>query len=394
MLTIAHEARPVMTSLLVSSALPSMTLVAADAAVATGAGAGVLAVLAAAAWLAPGFTRPGRFFSVTVQSWLRATPEGRRILWRYRLKVAAHSLIALGLLVLPSRAAGARIPWFAAALVSLGWLLAGGFAAYRRARRQVLPHGVDPAAVQEADIQRRRVELPGGWTLQVGPFAALAGAAFYLRSRWAELPERFPIHWGFDGRPNGWANRNFAGVFGPLIIAGVVAASMALFASLLRRDRNTRGAEAPAAAERRFRRAVLWALLATEYLVVVVSIWVSLLPLAAAASGGMAGPPRIAPFVALILTFVVTVTVILARIGHGARLAAARDGAQVGRRSPESCWKAGIFYVNPDDPAIFVEKRFGIGYTLNFGHPMSWLILGLSILAPLAVAIWVVHAAS
>ena len=34
------------------------------------------------------------------------------------------------------------------------------------------------------------------------------------------------------------------------------------------------------------------------------------------------------------------------------------------------------------------------GYTLNFGHPMSWLILGLSILAPLAVAAWVAHAAS
>jgi uncharacterized membrane protein len=389
-----------MTSLLVSPALPSTTLPAADATLV--AGVGVLAVLAAAAWLAPGFARPGRFFSVTVQPWLRATPEGRRILWLYRLKVAAHSLIALGLLVLPSRAAGAPIAWLAAALAGLGWLLAGGFAAYRGARRQVLPHGVDPASVTEAETLRRRVELPGGWTLQVGPFAALAGAAFYLRSRWAELPERFPVHWGFDGRPNGWANRNPAGVFGPLLIAGVVAASMALLASLLRRDRNTRGAEVPAAAERRFRRAVLWALLATEYLVVVVSIWVSLLPLAAAASGGMAGPPRIAPFVGLILTFVVTVTVILARIGHGARLAAARngvaqhqsDGAPVGRRSPERCWRAGIFYVDPDDPAIFVEKRFGIGYTLNFGHPMSWLILGLSILAPLAVAIWVVHAAS
>ncbi len=257
--------------------------------------------------------------------------------------------------------------------------------------------------MQEAEILTRRVELPGGWTLQAGPFAALAGAALYLRSRWAELPERFPIHWGFDGRPNGWANRNPAGVFGPLIIAAVIAAGMALVGGLRQRQARAAGyGQAPAAAERRFRRAMLWAILASEYLLVLVSIWVSLLPLAAAAPGGTAGPPRIAPFVALILIFVVTVTVILARIGHGARLAAARDGAAkqqsdgapLGIRSPESCWKAGIFYVNPDDPAIFVEKRFGIGYTLNFGHPLSWFILGLGILAPLAVAIWVAHAAS
>jgi uncharacterized membrane protein len=391
-----------MISLLVSSALSSMALVAADAAVATGAGAGVLVVLAAVAWLAPGFARPGRLFSVTVQPWLRGTPEGRRILWRYRLEVAAHLLIAICLLVLPNRAAGAPIPWFAAALAGLGWLLAGGFAAYRGARRQVLPHGVDPAAVQEAETLRRRVELPGGWTLQVGPFAAAAGAALYLRSRWDELPERFPIHWGFDGRPNGWANRNPAGVFGPLLVAAVVAGSMALFASLLRRDRNTRGAEPAAAAERRFRCAVLWALLATEYLVVMVAIQVSLLPLAAAAAGGTPAPPRIAPFVALILTFVVTVTVILARIGRGAARHARAPGglaprqpgaASLGDHSPDRRWKAGIFYVDPDDPAIFVEKRFGIGYTLNFGHPMSWLILGVSILGPLAVAVWVLHAA-
>ena len=53
-----------------------------------------------------------------------------------------------------------------------------------------------------------------------------------------------------------------------------------------------------------------------------------------------------------------------------------------------------MFYVNSDDPSIFVEKRFGIGYTLNFAHPVSWLILGLGILAPLAVAVWVTHSAS
>jgi hypothetical protein len=384
-----------MISFLVSSMLPRTTLPGSVA-----ASACVLAVIGVVAWLAPGFPR-GRFFSIAVQPWLRSTPEGSHVLWWYRMKVTVHTLIGFVLLVLPY-VAGTPVPWFVAALAGLGWQLGGCFFAYQGARRQVLPHGVDPASVREAEILGRRVELPGGWTLQAGPFAALAGAALYLRSRWAELPERFPIHWGFDGRPNGWAYRSLAGVFGPLIIGAVIAAGMALVAWLRQRQARTAGyAHALVAAERRFRRAMLWAMLASEYLLVLVSIRVSLLPLEAAAPGGTAGPPRIAPFVALILIFVVTVTIILARIGRGARLEATRDGVAnqqsggvpLGRRSPESCWKAGIFYVNPDDPAIFVEKRFGIGYTLNFGHPLSWLILGLSILAPLAVAVWIAHAA-
>ncbi len=41
----------------------------------------------------------------------------------------------------------------------------------------------------------------------------------------------------------------------------------------------------------------------------------------------------------------------------------------------DSYWKAGIFYFNPDDPAIFVSKRVGIGYTMNFANKMSWLVL-------------------
>lgn len=378
-----------MIGFLVSSLLPSTTTLPGPVA----ACACVLVAVGSVAWLAPGFPR-GCFFSVAVQPWLRATPDGRRLLWLYRMKVMLHTLIGCVLLILPYFAAGTSLPWYVSALAGLAWQLGGCRFAYQAARRQVLPHGVDPAAVREAESMQRRVELPGGWTLQAGPFAALAGAALYLRWRWAELPERFPIHWGFDGRPNGWANRNPAGVFGPLLIAAVVAGSMALFGSLLRRDRNSRGAETAGAAERRFRRAVLWSLLATEYLLVLVSIQVSLLPLAAAAAGGTAGPPRIAPFVALILIFVVTVTVILARVGRGARLEAARDRVanQEPGDSPESCWKAGIFYVNPDDPALFVQKRLGIGYTLNFAHPLSWLILGLSILAPLAVAAWILHA--
>jgi len=50
-----------------------------------------------------------------------------------------------------------------------------------------------------------------------------------------------------------------------------------------------------------------------------------------------------------------------------------------GRRPPDSAW-SGVFYSNPDDPALFVPKRFGIGYTLNFAHPWAWAVLVLIIL--------------
>jgi uncharacterized membrane protein len=32
-------------------------------------------------------------------------------------------------------------------------------------------------------------------------------------------------------------------------------------------------------------------------------------------------------------------------------------------------WKGGLFYVNRDDPALLVPRRFGLGWTVNLGRP-------------------------
>ena len=40
-------------------------------------------------------------------------------------------------------------------------------------------------------------------------------------------------------------------------------------------------------------------------------------------------------------------------------------------------WKWGVFYFNPNDPRIFVPKRIiWLGWTLNFGQPVSIIITG------------------
>lgn len=39
-------------------------------------------------------------------------------------------------------------------------------------------------------------------------------------------------------------------------------------------------------------------------------------------------------------------------------------------------------YHHPDDPAVFVPKRYSLGYTVNWGHPLGKLfMIGLVLLA-------------
>ncbi len=57
-------------------------------------------------------------------------------------------------------------------------------------------------------------------------------------------------------------------------------------------------------------------------------------------------------------------------------------------RQNDEFWKwGGLIYNNPNDPAIWVDKRIGIGWTLNFAHKESWFIMMMILAIPLAFSV-------
>jgi uncharacterized membrane protein len=338
-------------------------------------------------YLIPRLTRPDVYFAVTVPPEFRDSTEGRSILKRYRVRVTIFGLLAL-LIVL----AGIPIPEPKyLPLVTLAGLFLQGvgvFFAYYRARRRVLPHAAAPATVREATLVPRESHLPGGWLLQFPPFALLTGAAIWLHLHWGRIPEVFPIHWGANGQPNNWATRSVAGVYGPLLIGALLCALMVFLAyAVLRWSRLIRVGGAAGEGERRFRLMVVSIIVAAEYLLALVFTWTSLLPMA----HKQTGPPGLIPVLVFALAFAAVTVVLMVWVGQGGtRLvgsgsAASRAVAPVGDRTPDKYWKLGLIYINRNDPALFVEKRFGLGYTLNFGHLGAWVFLAVLVAVFVAI---------
>lgn len=56
-------------------------------------------------------------------------------------------------------------------------------------------------------------------------------------------------------------------------------------------------------------------------------------------------------------------------------------------RDDDRYWIGGVFYNNPDDPAILVPKRYGMGWTVNFGNPRGRLFMFATLLIPLVLLI-------
>ncbi|PTL76376.1 DUF5808 domain-containing protein [Vitiosangium sp. GDMCC 1.1324] len=205
------------------------------------------------------------------------------------------------------------------------------------------------------------------------PFAILAGAAAWLASRWDSLPERWVIHWGPGGVPNGYASKTFGGVFGPLLFAAALAVFLELIAELTERITRARRMPRLARAYGNFVR------------------WVSIAVVASIAAVTVLLPSSTPPSPRLILGMILG-SIVLALVAGGLGLASAvREMTAKGESLPKGYGP--LLYRNPEDPRLLVPKLSGVGWTLNFAHRSAWLLLAL-LLLPVLVALIIAFAAA
>ncbi len=340
---------------------------------------GALSVIAH--WFLPRLARPDLYFAVTVSPAFRDSREGHSILRRYRLGLLAVSIPALTLLV--TLTVTHRLAWTPVALLVLNGAC---FGVYYRTRRLVLAYAVAPTSIREARIDAPARRIPGGWIGASGPFAVLAASAAYLGAHWQQIPARLPLHWNLNGQPDVWAASSPGTVFLPIFIAAVTLTALTLLLYGTAHWVRPIYADGPKGRqESRFRTIISLMLLVIEYWIASRFSMLALRPLLPAA---LQHPSAAAVFIPGLIA--IALTAVLMWLGQGgSRRSSAPlrvDSAQpVGDRTEDRFWKLGVFYFNRDDPSVMVEKRFGLGYTVNFARPAAWLI----VLLPLLVAIGV-----
>jgi uncharacterized membrane protein len=321
---------------------------------------GFIALVAVSSHLAPHLTRPDIFFGVTVCRGFREGPYARTVSRRYAVEVW---LVAM--------AAAAIVLTSPMPVVSGGILLGqtiGASVAFARAWSAVRPHAARPSMIREAAMAPRD-GLPGGIVGQLGPFLILLAATAYVALHWEDVPARFPTHWNLAGKADGWTAKSIPGVFRGLAI-GFVACAMFLFTSYAVSSwtRLPRVTGPDGQQSRRVRRINLLAQLASAYLIATLLAWTTIVAMFSDNARELRLPLviRIAPF-ALLIVGTLGIRVM--------RRTAVLDGPPIGDTTPDSSWILGRVYFNRTDPTLFVERRMGLGYTLNLGNPWSWLVM-------------------
>ncbi|MEZ5356168.1 MAG: DUF5808 domain-containing protein [Bryobacteraceae bacterium] len=310
-------------------------------------------------WL-PLWRRENQYFGVTTPAGFERTPEGRRALRRFRIWLWLGTAVAI-MLTAAATEAGWRPLAPAGTLVQTITVIA----AFAVVHRQLTPYAIEPQP-RTASLDPDRERLPGGLAAAMIPVAILAAAAIYVATHWELLPDRIPVHWGLDGRPNGWADRTPRGVAGPLVV-GFMLWGVMLGSAIAILKGSPRPSGESADWTRRFRRANLRLLMAL--------VWT--MPLLFA---GIAVRPVFEAQSITIPVWLITVAPLVAILAYTIPIIRlSRETGSGGDSTPDRCWYWGQFYYNRADPALMVEKRFGVGYTLNFANPVSWLFLAIPV---------------
>jgi uncharacterized membrane protein len=308
----------------------------------------------------PLWRRSQLWFGVTVPTGFDGSPAGQAALRMYRTAVWCFSFIA-GVAVLAT--AGASPRWLMPAAL-VGQLLAASLA-FAAARRRIWLHGARTAGTRSALLADDQTRMPGGAISALVPFSMLAASAFYLRANWSSMPDRIAVHWTIAGGPDRWADRTGRTVYGPLIACAITTIVVLLLGQLILRGSPRARVPGTEDWNARFRLASLRLLVAATWgISLLFSIFAIAPTLDLAGARTWLGLAPLA-LVAVLVPFIWQVVRISLEPNSGG------DG------TPDACWKLGQIYYNPDDPAIVVAKRFGVGYTINLANRAAWLLLGV-----------------
>lgn len=293
----------------------------------------------------PNMTRRELLFAIPVPPGFRDGAASRRAILTYRAIVAAVTLAGISAWLLSPD----QFLHTTAIVVSIAIVLAGGLG-FCWQNRRLAPFAIQFARRREMEMELTTSpdKLPRFTWLTIGPFLILTAAATSLFINWQHIPERFPVRFDLNGQPTGWAERTTRGVYGPLLFGAQLCAWILIFALACwfgsRRSRS--------------RSVMLGVLIAVQYFLGVLFALIALQQLL--------GIPDWVMVVWPIPFFIALLTIMTRKLS---------EPSETLDSTPNECWKASGFYYNPDDAALMVEKRKGLGYTLNFANHWSWVLL-------------------
>nr|WP_319217470.1 DUF1648 domain-containing protein [uncultured Trichococcus sp.] len=191
-----------------------------------------------------------------------------------------------------------------------------------------------------------------------------------------QIPDRFPVHWNSSNEPDRIVDKSYMTVFMlPVIQMLMIPLMFFSHYSFIKSKQKISPylSDLSSKQSKLFRQAWSYYFLVVTVMTQLLLSGIHFFSLFFADKGAQWIIGMTIPFVVIIVGYSVYLTW---KYGQGGEKLFLNEAGElpdeVTEADEERYWKWGVWYYNPEDPSIFVEKRFGIGSTLNMARWQSW----------------------
>ncbi|CAM3157026.1 DUF5808 domain-containing protein [Filibacter tadaridae] len=250
--------------------------------------------------------------------------------------------------------------------------------------------GSDLKQVRIADLAIRSKDEMLPSSIYALPMIITVGLIAYTATQYSSIPDLIPTHWGPSGKPDAFSQKTPFSVIALLLILLVMQGMMLVINVFTKRSGiklNAAKSKTSKVQQLSFRKYTSWFLFITS---VLVTVLFGFLQLTTIHEGLGNTALMLAMPLGFLLLILLGTAVYAFKVGQsGSRIDVSFDDtstAGITDVDDDKYWKAGVFYVNKNDPSIFVEKRFGVGWTINFAKPAGYFILFVPVVIILLIA--------
>ena len=335
---------------------------------------GLSALMLVLALVLPSITPPTVPFGVRIPAQRAHDPTVASQTRIYRWRVGVSGIIAAGVGAVLYNVTGQTLLLPLSVLALLGVWYGCFFVANQEIRAAKATggwyEGLHQGIAVDTELRTNPPRFPWLW-LAPALIVTLATVVIGVIS-YPSMPQMLAVHHGANGVPTRVATKSVATAFSLVFVQiGVTTLLVGIAAAIFFRSRPDIDPAHPVSSARWHR----------QYMSLAAK---ALLGLVAMIDAGMLGSSLLmwtgtvtswAPLVVVlpILAAVVVAVVILATNNRERD-----DGEQdtgLTHLDDDKYWRGGLFYLNHQDHALLVPRRFGLGWTLNFGNPRAAMLL-------------------
>lgn len=199
--------------------------------------------------------------------------------------------------------------------------------------------------------------------------------------RYPALPDQIPMHYNLEGQVDRYAAKSMETILMmPIMLIILALVFFAIYYAILHAKNQSAGGDI----EEGLKNDLAFKVIISKVVFFVGLLITLIFGISQLSMLGIIGIniTFTAPII-LVMIFAL-VTYLIVKVGQsGSRMGSSKSTQSKAVAEDDSHWILGAIYFNKDDPSIFVEKQFGMGYTINVGNKIGWMVV-IAIIALIA----------